>query len=125
LRFLIRFGTRIAFQNGVNFETNMSAKASSMPGKVEGVILDGDSVRRIRCCTHELANVLTGVMIAAGLLSQYLEGGSLALHAEDICQCSERGSALVREIRSQLLAACGEVDLSPSGSPVDQSRREQ
>ena len=59
---------------------------------------------------HELANVFTGVMIAGGLLSQYLEGGSLQHYAADICEGSERGCALVREIRSQLLAACGEVE---------------
>jgi hypothetical protein len=107
LRFLTRFGTRIAFHNGVNSEMNTGASAS--PGSMDGVILDGKSVRAMRFQMHELANVFTGVMIAAGLLSQYLEGGSLQPYAEDICQGCERGSAMLREARSLLLAACGEV----------------
>ena len=90
-----------------------------MPSSMDGIILDGDSVGAIRFRMHELANVFTGVMIAAGLLSQYLEGGSLKPYAEDICEGSERGSVLVREIRSLLLAACGEVELSPEGAPED------
>jgi len=80
------------------------------------VILNGDVVRSIRHGLHELANAFTGVMIAGGLLSQYLEGGSLEHYASDICEGSERGCALVREIRSQLLGAQGEVE-APNGNP--------
>jgi hypothetical protein len=119
LRFLTQFGTRIAFQNGVNSEMNTSASASPMPGSMDGIILNGESVQAMRFRMHELANVFTGVMIAAGLLSQYLEGGSLKPYAEGICEGSERGSALVREIRSLLLAACGESELLPEGAPAD------
>jgi hypothetical protein len=117
LRFLTQFGTRIAFHNGVNSEMNTSA--SPMQGSMDGIILDAESVRAMRFRMHELANVFTGVMIAAGLLSQYLEGGLLKPYAEDVCEGSERGSALVREIRSLLLAACGEVELLPEGAPED------
>jgi hypothetical protein len=119
LRFLIRFGTRIAFQYGVNTEMNQS-NASSNPAMddPDGVILDGDGVRSIRRRLHELANAFTGVMIAGGLLSQYLEGGSLAHYASDICEGSERGCVLVREIRSQLLAAQGEAEAAPNGNPI-------
>ena len=90
-----------------------------MPGSMDGIILDGESVLAMRFRMHELANVFTGVMIAAGLLSQYLEGGSLKPYAENICEGSERGSALVREIRSLLLAACGELESLPGGAPED------
>lgn len=120
LRFLTRIGTRIAFRNGVNSEMN-TTKASGSPATAEigSVMLDSEGVRLMRHRLHELANVFTGVMIAAGLLSQYLEGGSLRLHASNICEGSERGCGLVREIRSQLLAACGEVEAAPNGHSVD------
>lgn len=101
---------------------NTNANVSSVPGNVDGVILDSESVQAIRFRMHELANVFTGVMIAAGLLSQHLEGGSLAQYAADICEGSERGSLLVREIRGQLLAASGEVQLSPGGSGTVQAQ---
>ena len=73
-------------------------------------------VQTMRHRLHELANVFTGVVIAGGLLSQYLEGGSLRQYAADICEGSERGCALVRELRSQLLAACGELEAAKDGS---------
>jgi len=63
-------------------------------------------VRSIRRSLHELANVFTGVVIAAGLLEEYLEGGSLQEFASEISTNGERGSALVREIREHFLAAC-------------------
>jgi nitrogen-specific signal transduction histidine kinase len=78
--------------------------------KHSAVVLDSCEVQAMRHRLHELANVFTGVVIAAGLLSQYLEGGSLRQYAADICEGSERGCSLVRELRSQLLAACGEVE---------------
>jgi hypothetical protein len=88
---------------------------SPQAGKHGAVILDSSEVQAMRHRLHELANVFTGVMIAAGLLSQYLEGGSLRQYAADICEGSERGCGLVRELRSQLLAACGELEaLDPS-----------
>ena len=120
LRFITRFGTRIAFSTGVNSETNQT-NASVIPvvDNFGGVILDGDGVRAMRHRLHELANAFTGVMIASGLLSQYLEGGSLQHYALDICEGSERGCALVRELRSQLLAARGEVEAVSNGKSVD------
>jgi hypothetical protein len=120
LRFLIGFGKRIAFHNGVNSEMNQP-NASSYPvmDDPDGVILGGDAVRSMRHRLHELANAFTGVMIAGGLLSQYLEGGRLAHYASDICEGSERGCALVREIRSQLLAARGEVEAAPNSNSIE------
>jgi hypothetical protein len=71
---------------------------------------------------HELANIFTGVLIAGGLLSQYLDAGPLRHYATDIAEGSERGSALIRELRSQLLAACGEEEVLLKGN-ADDSRQ--
>ena len=84
-------------------------------GKHGAVVLDSSEVQLMRQRLHELANVFTGVVIAAGLLSQYLQGESLRQYAADICEGSERGCALVRELRSQLLAACGELEVGKDG----------
>ncbi len=105
----------------MNSETNMTQASDSSalpnlftaPGLLPNVaVIDAVGVKAIRHNLHELANVFTGVMIAGGLLSQHLEAGSLHYYASNICEGSERGCALVREIRSQLLAACGEVEHS-------------
>jgi hypothetical protein len=84
-------------------------------GKHGAVVLDSSEVQTMRHRLHELANVFTGVVIGAGLLSQYLERESLRQYATDICEGSERGCALVRELRSQLLAACGELEAGKDG----------
>ena len=107
LRFLSQFGTRLAFQNGV--ETEMNANGAAPSNEPQGIWLSDQSVRQMRSQLHELANTLTGVMIAGGLLTQFLEGGSLAGYAADVCEASERGSLLVCELRGHLLAACGEA----------------
>jgi hypothetical protein len=91
------------------------ASGSPVIGNHELVVLDSSSVKAMRHRLHELANVFTGMMIAAGLLSQYLEAGSLGQHAKDIAEDGERGCALVRELRSQLLAACGETEAASPG----------
>jgi nitrogen-specific signal transduction histidine kinase len=90
----------------------VDGKGSPLKGKPSTVILDGSEVEAMRHRLHELANVFTGVMIASGLLSQYLESSSLRQYASDICEGSERGCTLVCELRSQLLAACGEMEAS-------------
>ena len=111
LRFLTQFGTSIALENSVNSEMD-TAETSCTAGMGEQgtILLDGAAVQVMRRRLHELANVFTGVMIAGGLLSQFLEGGALRTYASDICEVSERGCALVREIRNQLLAAGGELE---------------
>ena len=91
------------------------AQGSPQAAKHSAVVLDISEVQTMRHRLHELANVFTGVVIAAGLLSQYLDGGSLRQYAADICEGSERGCALVRELRSQLLAACGELEAAKGG----------
>jgi hypothetical protein len=111
LRFLTRFGTRIAFRNGMNSEMNIKeAGASPEMGSVGGFLLEQGAVHAMRRCLHELANVFTGLMIAGGLLAQRPELESLQRYVTDLCDGSERGSALVRELRSQLLAVCGEAE---------------
>jgi hypothetical protein len=120
LRFLTRFGTCIALGYGVNSDMNFrDGHGSPEAAKHCAVILDSSEVQAMRHQLHELANVFTGVVIAAGLLSQYLEGGSLRQYAADICEGSERGCGLVRELRSRLLAACGELEAGRDGSPVE------
>ena len=108
---------------GVNSEMNQD-DAGSSPERAElgTTVLDSSQVKAMRCLMHELANVLTGVMISGGLLAQYLEGNALGHYAEGVCDGCERGCGLVRELRSQLLAACGEPE---AASAFQSGPREQ
>jgi nitrogen-specific signal transduction histidine kinase len=109
----------------MNSEMNTNeASGSPVMETLQSVILENGEVQAMRHRLHELANVFTGVMIAAGLLSQYLEGGSLQHYATDICEGSDRGCVLVREIRSQLLAASGELEVAVSRNAIDPARVE-
>lgn len=85
----------------------------------EAILLQRRTIQAMRQQLHELANVFTGVMIAGGLLSQHLAGGVLCGYAKDICESSERGCALVRQLRQQLMTACGEspIDSGPHSEP--------
>ena len=104
----------------MNSEMNPSeAHGSGGEAHLGSVTLPHEAVQSMRHCLHELANVFTGVMLSSGLLGQYLEGGSLQHYATDITEGGERGSALVRELRSQLLAACGETDAASPGPAED------
>lgn len=101
----------------MNSEGNTGkAGASGADVSLGSVSLTQDGVRAMRHNLHELANVFTGVMIAGDLLALRLAEGSLRPYAVDICTGSARGCALVRELRSQLLAACGETEASAGGS---------
>jgi nitrogen-specific signal transduction histidine kinase len=96
----------------MNSEMNPSgANGSEGEAHLASITLQQEAVQSMRHCLHELANVFTGVMIAGDLLSLQLTAGSMQRYAEDICVGSERGCVLVREIRSQLLAACGEAEV--------------
>jgi len=139
LRFLIQNGTVIAFRNGMNSEMNPQEmgnlgamanlgavnleRANLDPSSLDRANLDGEGVLSMRRRLHELANVFTGVMIAGDLLSLRLARGPLEHYAAEICVGSERGCALVREIRSQLLAACGEIEISPHGRGAPSSQK--
>jgi hypothetical protein len=94
-------------------------------GKQCSVIVDEVAIRAIRHRLHELANVFTGVMLAGGLLAQHLEGGSLGNYAADICEGSERGAALVWEIRNQLLSAGGGLEAAQKPSAIVEEPGEQ
>jgi hypothetical protein len=110
----------------MNSEVNM-IETGGTPGmgKQGTLILDGSEVRAMRHRLHELANVFTGVMIAGGLLSQCMKGGSLRSYVTDICDGSERGAALVREIRSQLLTASGELEAGGQPKLDEAAHKEQ
>lgn len=84
------------------------ARATPELGKLSTVRLDSSEVQVLRHGLHELANVFTGVMIASTLLLQNIGVGRLRNYATDISEGSERGCNLVRELRDQLLAACGD-----------------
>jgi nitrogen-specific signal transduction histidine kinase len=101
------------------------ARGTSEMAALGSVVLDSSGVKAMRYRLHELANVFTGVMIAGGLLSQHLEAGSLRCYASNICEGSERGCALVRELRSQLLAACGEVTAASDGGSDESTQGSQ
>jgi nitrogen-specific signal transduction histidine kinase len=130
LRFLTRFGTRIAFKDGVTemniTEMNVTeANASPVMAALGSISLDSSEVQAMRHRIHELANVFTGVMIAGDLLSHYLEAESLRPYVSHIREGSARGCVLVREIRSQLLAACGEVEAATNGNSADATHGQQ
>src|SRR6266545_8302740 len=121
---LTQFGTGIALEMGMNPESDRD-DAGSPQGEAEigTIVLDGSQVAAMRRLMHELSNVLTGMMISGGLLAEYLhpgkptvgspagsEGKALWHYASRVCAGCERGCLLLREVRSQLLAACGEAD---------------
>ena len=94
---------------GVNSEMDSNDATNSQESAELGtIVLDSSQVTAMRHLMHELANVLTGVMISGGLLAQYLEGNALRHYAAGVCDGCERGGGLVRQLRSQLLAVCGE-----------------
>jgi hypothetical protein len=108
---------------GVNSEMDRDdARSSQEPAELGTIVLDSSQVKAMGRLMHELANVLTGVMISGGLLAQYLEGNALRHYAAGVCEGCERGCGVVRELRSQLLAACGEPE---AASALQGARREQ
>jgi hypothetical protein len=103
----------------------VDGNGSPLSAKHCAVILDSSEVLAMRHRLHELANVFTGVMIAGGLLSQYLEGGPLQQYASNVREGSERGCTLVRELRTQLLAAGGELEAAQGGSMAEVTQEDQ
>lgn len=103
----------------MNSEMNSSeAGGSGAMANLGCVTLNHDGVQAMRHNLHELANVFTGVVIAGDLLALHLDAGPLQRYAVEICAGSERGCALVRELRSQLLAASGEAEAPSGGNPA-------
>ena len=107
---------------GVNSKMDTDDARSSHEAEQGTIVLDSSQVIAMRRLMHELANVLTGVMISGGLLAQYLEGNTLRHYAAGVCEGCERGCGVVRELRSQLLAACGEPEAAIA---LQGTRREQ
>ena len=115
---------------GVNSEMDTEdARRPVEEAEIGTIVMDGSQVADLRRLMHELANVLTGVMISGGLLEQYLhpnqpatrapavhQAHALWQYAGGVCEGCERGCALLRELRSQLLAACGESEAGVLGS---------
>jgi hypothetical protein len=115
LRILSQFGNPIAIHFGMHTELNFLDRTAPLqgtslaPAELRLELLEGGGLEAMRHRLHELANVLTGVIIAGGLLCNRLEGEELQRYAADICEGSQRGSALISELRSRLLAAWGEL----------------
>jgi hypothetical protein len=98
------------------------AKRLRPTGHLGTILLDGSQGEAMRLLLHELANILTGVMISGGLLSQYLESQPLAHYAAGVCEGCERGCDLLRELRGVLVSACGEPDLAALGKGAQAGR---
>ena len=56
----------------------------------------------LRKLMHELSNVTTGMLMAAGLLRQTLAGDARGRYCEQITEAGERTASLVREMRTLL-----------------------
>ena len=59
---------------------------------------------KLRFILHELSNLLTGMLVAAGLLRQAMKDDPRSHYALDLCESGERGATLVREARLLLTA---------------------
>ena len=93
---------------GMSSEMDKSAARSlSEEAQAGGIVLDGAQAAAMRRLMHELANVLTGVMISGGLLSQYVQEHALRQYAAGVCEGCERGCEVLRELRNSLYNACG------------------
>jgi len=114
----------LLLEMGVSSEMDMNHARNPRERKEPGtIVVDGSQVLAMRRLMHELANVLTGVMISGGLLAQYLHPGrpksappgeaearALWQYAAGVCEGCERGCGLLCELRGLFLAACGEAD---------------
>ncbi len=57
---------------------------------------------RLRIVLHELSNLLTGILVNAGLIGTVHPGDRCARYAQRICEGGERAAALVRDARTIL-----------------------
>ena len=73
-------------------------------GTYQPVSLGSEEVKHLRHLLHELANVLTGVMVTGGLLHQALKGDLRQRYTAEICTGGDRGALLVCEAREVLLS---------------------
>ena len=71
---------------------------------------------------HDLSNLLTGILVTAGLLQLALQGDRRQHYAVEICAGSERGATLVREARALLTDP--EDQLSEVAEQIDPATRD-
>jgi nitrogen-specific signal transduction histidine kinase len=116
--FFSNFGTRFAYGNsGVNLgsrtgKTAVTARrikrqafnAKSITMNAKSVELNEERCLALRKLAHELSNVTTGMLMAAGLLRESLAGDARCHYCEQINEAGERTAALVREVRALLQA---------------------
>jgi signal transduction histidine kinase len=74
----------------------------SMTIDAKRVKLTQERCLALRKLAHELSNVTTGMLMAAGLLRQLLAGDERRRYCEQINEAGERTAALVREVHALL-----------------------
>jgi hypothetical protein len=77
--------------------------------RLADVVITRAQIEAMRQMLHELANIITGVMLASGLLSEYLQHTPAANSASALYGDCERGRRLVWELRNVLLGAREEL----------------
>jgi hypothetical protein len=103
---LICFGTTLALHIPVKQESETQVSALfEEASRYAAVQLGVEEVRHLRHVLHELANVLTGMMVTGGLLHQALKGDLRQRYTGEICTGGDRGAELVREAREVLMGS--------------------
>jgi hypothetical protein len=103
---LICFGTTLALHIPVKQESEIQVSALfEEAGRYAAIQLGVEEVRHLRHVLHELANVLTGMMVTGGLLHQALKGDLRQRYTGEICTGGDRGAELVREAREVLMGS--------------------
>jgi hypothetical protein len=110
---LICFGTSLALHIPVNQQLQTHESNSFEEAKRYAVVQLGvEEVRKLRHTLHEMANVLTGIMVTGGLLHQALKGDLRQRYTGEICTGGDRGALLVREAREVLMGSEESVRLA-------------
>lgn len=63
-----------------------------------------DERAKLRVILHELSNLLTGMLVAGGLLRQVVMDKRTRHYVDELYEGSERSATLVREARNLLIA---------------------
>lgn len=112
-----------SLESGLLLALGMNANAGADQGRSrqagsepDSVVFNAGHVTAMRRTLHELANILTGVMISGGLLMEMLQEDKLRQHARGLCENGERGRQLVWELRGHLLTVA-EAGEESGGSP--------
>ncbi len=59
-------------------------------------------IERLKIVLHELSNLLTGILVNAGLLKALHQDSRSQRYAQQVCEGAERAAALVREEKERL-----------------------